>query len=80
MRSYRLDSGEWSEVDGVVVLVIVLLLALEFYLMSLGMNVLDAIVDIAIGVDVVTGIPVQGLINLLVGIMSWSAMLISWSF
>jgi len=52
------------------VLVIVLLLALEFCLMLLGTTVLDAIADIEIGVDAVTGITAQGLINLQVGIMS----------
>ena len=51
-------------------MVIILLSALEFYLMSLGTTVLDAIADIEIGVDVVMGITAQGLINLLVGIMS----------
>jgi len=61
------------------VLVVVLLSALEFCLMSLGTTVLDAIVDIEIGVDVVKGVTVQGLINLLVGVMSWSATPISWS-
>ena len=60
-------------------MVVVLLSALEFYLMSLSTTVLDAVVDIKIGVDVVTGVTAQGLINLLVGITSWSAMLISWS-
>ena len=47
--------------------------------MPLGMTVLDAIVGIEIGVDMVAGVTTQGLINLLVGIMSWSATLISWS-
>jgi len=61
------------------VLVFILLSVLEFCLMSLDMTVLDAIADIEIGVDVVTGVTAQGLINLLVGITSWSAMLISWS-
>ena len=51
-------------------MVVVLLSALEFCLMLLGMTVLDAIVGIEIGVDAVTGITVQGLINLLVGVMS----------
>ena len=37
-------------------LVIVLLSALEFCLMSLGMTVLDVIVGIEIGVGVVSGI------------------------
>ena len=69
-RSRRLDSGEWSEVDGVVVLVIILMSALKFYLMSLGMTVLDAITGIEIGVDAVMGVTAQGLINLLVGITS----------
>ena len=54
--SHRLDSLEWSEADGVTVLVIILLLALEFYLMSLGTTVLDAIMDIKIGVDAVMGV------------------------
>ena len=45
--------------------------------MSLGMTVLDVIADIEIGVDVVVGITMHGLINLLVGVMSWS--LILWS-
>jgi len=67
------------EADRVTVLVVVLLSTLEFCLMSLGMTILNAIVEIEIGVDVVTGVTTQGLINLLVGIMSWSAMLISWS-
>jgi len=75
--SHRLDSGEWSEADGVTVLVIVLLSALEFFLMLLGTTVLDAIVGIEIGVDAVAGVTVHGLINLLVGVMSRS--LISWS-
>ena len=79
MGSRRLDSEEWSEADGVTVLVVVLLSVLEFCLISLSMTVLDAIADIEIGVDTVTGVIVQGLINLLVGIMSWSAMLIFWS-
>ena len=60
-------------------MVVVLLLALEFFLMSLGMIVLDAIADIEIGVDAVTSITAHGLINLLVGVMSWSAVLISQS-
>ena len=58
-------------------LVAVLLLVLEFCLMSLGTTILDAIVGIKISIDVVTGITMHGLINLLVGVMSWS--LISWS-
>ena len=37
-------------------LVVVLLSTLEFCLMSLGMTVLDAIADIKIGVDAVTGV------------------------
>ena len=78
-RSRRLDSEEWSEADRVAVLVVILLSVLEFCLMSLGMTVLDAIADIEIGVDTITGVTAQGLINLLVGIMSWSAMFISWS-
>ena len=56
--SRRLDSGEWSKADGVAVLVIILLSALEFSLMSLGMTVLNAITDIEIGVEAVTGITV----------------------
>ena len=68
--SHQLDSLEWSEADGVAELVVVLLLALELCLMSLGMTVLDAITNIEIGVDVVIGITVQGLIKLLVGVMS----------
>ena len=52
-------------------LVVVLLSALEFCLMSLGTTVLDVIAGIEIGVDVVAGVTAQGLINLLVGIMSW---------
>ena len=70
MGSHRFDSRGWSEADGIAVLVVVLLLALEFFLMSLGMTVLDAIADIEIGVDVVTGVTTQGLINLLVGVTS----------
>ena len=77
--SRRLDSGEWSEADEVAVLVVVLLSALEFCLMSLGTTVLDAIAGIEIGVDAVAGVTTHGLINLLVGVTSWSAMLISWS-
>ena len=42
----------------------------EFCLMSLGMTVLDAITYIEIGVDAVTGVTTQGLINLLVVFMS----------
>ena len=60
-------------------MVVVLLSALEFYLMSLSTTVLDAIAGIEIGVDTVAGVTAQGLINLLVGVTSWSAMLISWS-
>ena len=60
-------------------LVIVLLSALEFYLMPLGMTILDAIMGIEIGVDMVAGVTTQALINLLVDIMSRSATLISWS-
>ena len=56
MRSYRLDSGEWSEVDGVVVLVIVLLLALEFCMMPLGMTILNATAGIEIGIDTVASV------------------------
>ena len=51
-------------------MVVILLSALEFCLMSLGMTVLDAIADIEIGVDAVTGVTAHGLINLLVGITS----------
>ena len=58
-------------------MVVVLLSALEFCLMSLGMTVLDAIAGIEIGVDAVAGVTAHGLINLLVGVTSWS--LISWS-
>ena len=71
-RSHWLDSREWSEADGVTVLVVVLLSALEFYMMLLGMTVLDAIAGIEISVDVVVGVTAHGLINLLVGVMSWS--------
>ena len=59
-------------------MVVVLLSALEFYLMPLGMTVLDAIAGIEIGVDTVMGVTIQGLINLLVSVMSWLATLISW--
>ena len=58
-------------------MVVVLLSVLEFYLMLLGMTVLDAIADIEIGIDAVTGVTAQGLINLLVGVTSRLAMLIS---
>ena len=51
-------------------LVIVLLSALEFCLMTLGMTILDAIVGIEIGVDIVMGVSTQGLINFLVGVTS----------
>ena len=61
--------GRW-----VTVLVIV-----HLCLMPLGTTVLDAIAGIEIGVDTVAGVTAQGLINLLVGVTSWSAMLISWS-
>ena len=37
-------------------MVVVLLSALEFYLMTLSTTVLDAIADIEIGVDAVTGV------------------------
>ena len=47
--------------------------------MPLGMTVLDVMEGIEIGVDMVAGITTQGLINLLVGVMSWSATLILWS-
>ena len=47
--------------------------------MPLGTTVLDAIAGIKIGVDMVAGVTVSGLINLLVGIMSWSTTLILWS-
>ena len=60
-------------------MVIVLLPALELYLMPLGMTVLDAILGIEIGVDTVVGVTAQGLINLLVGVMSWSTTLTLWS-
>ena len=58
-------------------MVVVHLSALEFCLMPLGTIVLDAIVGIEIDVAIVAGVTAQGLINLLVGITSWSAMLIS---
>jgi len=61
------------------VLVVILLLALEFFLISLGTTVLDAIAGIEIGIGAVAGVTAHGLINLLVGVTSWSAMLISWS-
>ena len=51
-------------------MVVVLLSVLKFCLMSLGMTVLDAIANIEIGVDAVTGVTTQGLINLLVVFMS----------
>ena len=57
-------------------MVIVLLPVLELCLMPLGTTVLDVIAGIVIGVDTVTGVTTQGLINLLVGITSWSATLI----
>ena len=79
VRSHRLHNGDWSEADGVAMLVVVLLSMLEFCLMPLGMTVLDVIAGIEIGVDTVAGVTAQGLINLLVVIMSWSAMLILWS-
>ena len=47
--------------------------------MSLAMTVLEVIAGIEIGVDAVVGVTTHGLINLLVGVTSWSAMLISWS-
>lgn len=77
MSSYQLDSGEWSEADEVTVLVVILLSALEFYLMPLGMTVLNMIMGIKIGVDMVMGVTTQWLINLWVGVTSWLAMLIS---
>ena len=49
---------------------VILLSALELCLMPLGMTVFDAIAGIKIGVDTVTSVTAQGLINLLVGIMS----------
>ena len=60
-------------------MVVVLLSVLEFCLMPLGTTVLDAVVGMEIGIDTVMGVTMQGLINLLVGIMSWLATLISWS-
>ena len=78
MGSHRLDSGEWSEANRVIVLVVILLLALEFFLISLGTTVLDAIASIEIGVDAVIDVTAHGFINLLVGVISWSATLISW--
>ena len=65
------------EANGVAMLVVVLLSTLEFYLMPLGMTVLDAVMGIEVVIDVVTGITVQGLINLLVGTMNWSAVSVS---
>ena len=56
--------------DGVTVLVIILLSVLEFCPMPLGTTVLDAMASIKIGVDTVMGVTAQGLINLLVGVMS----------
>ena len=47
--------------------------------MPLGTTILDAIAGIKIGFDAVAGVTMHGWINLLVGIMSWSTMLISWS-
>jgi len=47
--------------------------------MPLGTTVLDAIAGIKIGVDIVAGTTAQGLINLLVRVMSWSATMISLS-
>ena len=70
MGSHRLNSGEWSEDDGVTVLVVVLLSVFKFCLMLLGMTVLDAIAGIEIGVDAFMGVIMLGLINLLVGVMS----------
>ena len=55
-RSHRLDNEEWSEADGVAMLVVVLLSVLEFHPMSLGMTVLDAITGIKIGVDTVADV------------------------
>ena len=51
-------------------MVVVLLSALEFCLMSLGTTVLDVIAGIEIGVDAVTGVTAHRLINLLVGVTS----------
>ena len=56
VRSRWLDSREWSEADGVAVLVIILLSVLEFCLMLLGTTILDAITGIEIGVDAVMGV------------------------
>ena len=78
MGSYQLDSLEWSEANGVTVLVIVLLPALELCLMPLGTTVLDVIVGIEISIDTVTGVTAQGLINRLVDITKWSAVSVSW--
>ena len=60
-------------------LVVVLLSVLEFCPMPLGTTVLNAMAGIEIGIDTVVGVTAQGLINLLDGIMSWSATLILWS-
>jgi len=46
--------------------------------MLLGTTVLDVIAGIKICVDTVAGVTAQGLINLLVGVTSWSATLILW--
>ena len=79
MGSHRLYSGEWLEADGVTVLVVVLLSVFEFYMLTLGTTVLDAIAGIEISVDAVMGVTMHGLINLMVSVMSWSATLILWS-
>ena len=59
-------------------LVVVLLSVLEFYLMPLDMTVLDAVLGVEVGVDAITGVTAQGLINRLVDITKWSAVSVSW--
>ena len=48
--NHRLNGEEFSDAGGVTVLAVILLSALEFYLMLLGMTVLDAVMDIEVGV------------------------------
>ena len=55
-KSHRLIGRECSEADGVTVLVVILLSALEFYLMPLSTTVLDAFAGIKVGIDVVAGV------------------------
>lgn len=50
-------------------MVVVLLSTLKFYLMPLGTTILDAVMGVEVGVDAVAGVTMQGLINILVGIM-----------